>query len=167
MAFSTLRTAAFSVVSRAARPGSDRRAVSRSFSRLRSYSRSVAGEMAKVVLPLMLLEKRPWLYRGVSSIFTACIVSALVFASIENLLYITVYIPEKDLTGALIKYRLVVCTTLHVACTAISAYGLAAAWRRAKDRCSEFDMAAATPYLATAMAIHGVYNAIAALLTVG
>ncbi|MCR5751177.1 MAG: PrsW family intramembrane metalloprotease [Kiritimatiellae bacterium] len=127
----------------------------------------VIEEMAKVVLPLMLLEKRPWLYRGVSSIFTACIVSALVFASIENLLYITVYIPEKDLTGALIKYRLVVCTSLHVACTAISAYGLAAAWRRAKDRCSEFDMAAATPYLATAMAIHGVYNAIAALLTVG
>lgn len=121
----------------------------------------VVEETAKVVLPLMLLEKRPWLYRGTSAIFTACIASALVFASIENLLYIKVYIPEKELTEALIRYRLVVCTLLHVACTAISALGLATAWRKAKRRRSEFNMAATTPYLATAMAIHVVYNAIA------
>ena len=127
----------------------------------------VVEETAKVVLPLMLLEKRPWLYRSASAIFTACIASALVFASIENLLYIKVYIPEKELTEALIRYRLVVCTSLHVACTAISAHGLATAWREAKDRRSEFDMATATPYLATAMAIHGAYNAIASLLSFG
>ena len=53
----------------------------------------VVEETAKVVLPLMWLEKEPWRFRSVFTIAFTCLCSALVFATIENLLYFHVYIP--------------------------------------------------------------------------
>lgn len=123
----------------------------------------VAEETAKVVLPLMWLEKAPWRFRNAGTILAVCLASAFVFAAVENLLYLHVYLPKEQVTDALVHYRLLVCTLLHVACTAISAFGLAKAWREAKDRRGAFSFPAAIPYLTVAMVVHGVHNAVATL----
>ena len=119
----------------------------------------VVEETAKVVLPLMCLEKEPWRFRGVSSIALTCL------CSIENLLYFHVYIPKDKLTAGIIQYRLTVCTLMHVACTMISTCGLARAWREAKKGLSAFSTPTVTPYLVVAMVIHGLYNAVAMIFS--
>ena len=125
----------------------------------------VVEETAKVVLPLMCLEKEPWRFRSVSSIALTCLCSALVFATIENLLYFHVYISKDKLTAGIIQYRLTVCTLMHVACTMISTCGLARAWREAKKGLSAFSAPTVTPYLVVAMVIHGLYNAVAMIFS--
>ena len=125
----------------------------------------VVEEMAKVILPLMWMEKEPWRFRGVSSIAFTCLCSALAFAAIENLLYFYVYIPKDRLTAGIIQYRLTVCTLMHVCCTMISVCGLAMAWREAKRNFSAFSAQAATPYLVAAMVVHGLYNAVATVFS--
>ena len=123
----------------------------------------VVEETAKVVLPLMWLEKEPWRFRGIGAIVTACLASSLVFATIENLLYFNVYIPKEKLTAGIVTYRLTACTLMHVCCTMVSAYGLARAWLEAKKGLCAFSAAAVTPYLVVAMVVHGLYNAAATI----
>lgn len=125
----------------------------------------VVEETAKAILPLMCLEKEPWTFRSAGAIVLACLVSAFVFATIENLLYFFVYIPREKLTEGIIRYRLIVCTLMHVGSTAVSACGLARAWRDAKAGMTDFSAATVTPYLFAAMAIHGLYNAAAAVFS--
>ena len=118
----------------------------------------VAEEMAKAILPLMVLEKRPWSFGSYSSIVLVGLLSGTVFASVENALYFFVYIPSERLTQGTILWRLVVCTAIHVCCAALACSGLARAWRRARERLAEFEMSVAMPRLVAAVAIHGVYN---------
>ncbi len=125
----------------------------------------VVEEMAKVVLPLMLLEKEPWRFRSAGAIVLSCLVSAFVFAMVENMLYLNVYIPENRLTSGIIWYRLIVCTMLHLGCTAVSACGLAKAWRNARDGLRMFSASTSTPYLVVAMIVHGLYNIFAVLFS--
>ena len=125
----------------------------------------VVEEMAKVVLPMMWLEKEPWRFRGVWAIVVSCLVSALVFATIENLLYFNVYIPKDKLCDGIVQYRVTVCTLLHVGCVAISSCGLVRSWREAKKGLCAFSAATVTPYLVVAMVVHGLYNAAATLFS--
>ncbi len=125
----------------------------------------VVEEMAKVVLTLMLLEKEPWRFRSAGAIVLSCLVSALVFATVENMLYLNVYIPENKLTAGIIWYRLTVCTMLHLCCTAISSCGLAKAWRNARECLRTFSASTVTPYLVVAMVVHGLYNTFAVLFS--
>ena len=125
----------------------------------------VAEETAKVVLPMMWLEKEPWRFRGADTIVCACLLSAMVFASIENLMYFFVYIPREKLSEGIIEYRLVVCTAMHVICAGVSAWGLVRAWRRARDGVCGFSSALAMPYIVGAMVLHGLYNACATLFS--
>jgi len=124
----------------------------------------VVEEMAKVVLPMMWLEKVPWRFRSAGTIALACLASALVFATIENLLYFNVYIPEEKYSDGIIWFRLIVCTSVHLICTMTSAFGLVRAWRDARDGACGFCSAAVTPYLVVAMVMHGIYNAFASLV---
>ena len=149
----------------------------------------VIEEMAKVVLPMMWLEKAPWRFRSAGTIVLACLASALVFATIENLLYFHVYIPEDKCDSGIIWFRLIVClyfhvyipedkcdsgiiwfrlivcTSVHVICTITSAFGLARAWREARDGAKGFSSATAMPYLVVAMIVHGIYNVVASLVS--
>ena len=127
----------------------------------------VIEEMAKVALTLWALEKSPWKFRSASEIVLACIASAAVFAAIENVLYIYVYIPKDRLTSGIILYRLTVCTALHIVCTSITSVGLARGWREAKARLGEFKKARAMPFLVAAMILHGLHNAGAILWSIG
>ena len=118
----------------------------------------VAEEMSKAILPLMVLERRPWLFGSYATIVLVGALSGLVFASIENLLYFFLYIPGGSLTTGTILWRLFVCTALHVGCSTLVCSGLARAWRKARARLGEFEMSVAMPRLVAAVAIHGLYN---------
>lgn len=118
----------------------------------------VAEEMAKAILPLMVLEKRPWFFGSYLSIVLVGLLSGAVFASVENALYFFVYIPSEKLTQGTILWRLIVCTAMHVGCATLACSGLARAWSRARKRRAEFEMSVAMPHLIAAVAIHGVYN---------
>ena len=115
-------------------------------------------ELGKVAAPLMVLEKKPWSFGSASSIVFIGLVSGLVFASIENLLYFFVYIEQEELTSGVILWRLIVCTALHVLCAAISSSGLARAWTKASRTKGTFALNAVVPYFIVAMVLHGVYN---------
>lgn len=118
----------------------------------------VIEEVAKSMGPLMVLEKRPWLFGSASSIVSVGIASGLVFATIENLLYFFVYIPEEELTPGLVYWRLIACTLLHVACATISCTGLARGWKRAAGQKAAFNAGSSVSWLFAAIAVHGLYN---------
>lgn len=116
-------------------------------------------EVAKAMGPLMVLEKRPWSFGSASSIVLVGVVSGLVFATLENLLYFFVYIRPENLTPGLVLWRLVACTLLHVTGATLSCCGLARGWRRAAAAKGTFEMSVAVPWMVSAMLVHGLYNA--------
>ena len=118
-------------------------------------------EISKAMGPLMVLEKRPWLFGSASSIVLIGIASGLVFASVENLLYFFVYLPSSSLTPGLVLWRLTVCTLLHVTGATLSCFGLSRAWRHAAQVKGTFEMSSAVPWMVAAMIVHGLYNAAA------
>lgn len=115
-------------------------------------------EIAKIAIPLMTLEKRPWTFHYPSQIVVSCLLSGLIFATIENILYFVVYIPHEELTDGIVAWRLCVCTALHITGAAISSAGLVAGWRAAKKTRGTFNFRTALPYIIAAMTIHGIYN---------
>lgn len=109
---------------------------------------------------IFLLEKRPWSIRYGWQFFLAGTVGGLVFSVLENLLYQYVYLhglpPEK--LAAVMAFRWVVCTFMHVSCTWVSAFGLRRVWLEARERERPCRIADAFPWFAMAMGVHGLYN---------
>jgi len=122
----------------------------------------VVEELAKVVVPLMVIETRPWLFRSRAQIVVACLASALVFASVENWLYLSVRIQNPS--ASLVLWRWTVCVVLHVGCTAIVSLGLCRVHRETFSRGVRPRIEAAGPYLIAAILIHAVYNAFAIVM---
>lgn len=118
----------------------------------------VVEEVAKALGPLMVLEKKPWFFRGALSLLLVGLVSGFTFAMVENLLYFTVYIKPADLTPGVVLWRLVVCTAVHMVCAVASCAGLARAWTRAAREKGPFRLEPAVPFFLAAMALHGTYN---------
>ena len=118
----------------------------------------VVEEIAKIVLPAMALERRPWDFGGGAELVGVCALSGLVFAEVENVLYLCIYIPDELMTVGLVAWRVCVCTALHVGCAALSGWGLARAWRAARDARGVADLSRAAPFVASAMVLHGLYN---------
>ena len=118
----------------------------------------VVEEISKVLCPLMVLEKRPWRFPSSGAIVAACALSGLVFASVENLLYCNIYIPQEKLTDGIVLWRLVVCTSVHVSGAAVSGIGLSRAWRLASQSFGRFEISRVWPYVFGAMVLHGLYN---------
>lgn len=118
----------------------------------------VVEEIAKIALPATALERRPWDFGSGAEPVGVCALSGLVFASVENVLYLCVYIPDERMTAGLVAWRLCVCTALHVACAALSGEGLARAWRAARDAQRLPELSRAAPFVASAMVLHGLYN---------
>ena len=89
--------------------------------------------------------------------------SALIFATIENLLYLNVYVPTTASAKleALAQFRWRVCTTLHVTCALVASLGVAQAWKQQLRDGQPVQLSIAYPYFVTAIAMHGVYNFIA------
>ncbi len=119
-------------------------------------------EICKPLAIVFLLEKRPHWLRSAGEVVVLAVLSAVVFATLENLLYIFVHHPEGG--PGFVLFRLTVCTALHVAATSVFAVGLAKAWRRLRARGGGFDIDDCFGYYVTAVIIHGLYNAVVTVL---
>lgn len=123
----------------------------------------IIEEMLKQSGILYVLEQKPYRVFSAAQIGLAAVTSALIFAVIENLLYLNVYVagdPAVDLEE-LARFRWTVCTALHVFCSLIASMGLMAAWRKQQEDGRPLDLQRAYPYFVVAMAAHGIYNLIA------
>ena len=118
----------------------------------------VVEETSKIVVPAMVLEKRPWRFSSATELIAVCAFSGLVFASIENLLYFFLYIPPERLTPGIVFWRLSVCTLLHVSAASVSGWGLGRVWRAASERRSMAEISRAAGYFIAAVILHGLYN---------
>ena len=121
----------------------------------------VLEEMLKVGAALLVLETCPYLFRSGRQILVAVIGSALVFATLENLLYLHVYVP--DPAPDLQLWRWTVCTTLHVGATTIAGLGLLRMFRLSRPVSGRTEYAKprvphAFPYIVGAVILHGTYN---------
>ncbi len=122
----------------------------------------IIEELAKSAPLLMTMEYRPALFRNRVQILLCGLMSGLVFASIENLLYIHVYV--SDPSPMLIHWRWTVCVAMHTGCTLIASMGGCRRWLNVRRNHPKAFYQANLPYLITAIAIHGTYNLIAIFL---
>ena len=123
----------------------------------------VSEEIMKAAASLWVVEKRPYLYSSKSQILLAAGASGLCFAAIENVMYLHVGLQAP--TPGLATWRWTVCTALHTVCAVIAGMGLGQVWQHAMTTQTRPRISLATPYLGTAMLLHGVYNAAATVFS--
>ncbi len=113
-------------------------------------------EVCKPLLVIILIEKRPHWFRHRAQVVICAILAALVFATLENLVYVHFYHP----TGGwkFVLWRYTICTALHVTASTVFAVGLAKMWRRIKQTGGRFDIDYIFRYYVVAVVIHAVYN---------
>jgi len=116
----------------------------------------VVEEMGKVGLTLIAVERRPDFVRSTWQILIVGFVSGLVFASVENVLYLQVYIHEP--TMQIIVWRWTVCVGLHVGCAMIASIGVAAIWREVQLSRQPARVERGFRFFAAAIILHGTYN---------
>ncbi len=94
--------------------------------------------------------------RRLLAMVVAVAASGLVFAVIENLLYLNVYI--EDPTPEIRAWRWIACTILHVLCCLITSIGLVRIWRHTNKHATQPGFALGAPLLIAAVVVHGLYN---------
>ncbi|MEO1235777.1 MAG: PrsW family glutamic-type intramembrane protease [Planctomycetota bacterium] len=117
----------------------------------------VVEEVMKVALITLLIETRPYLLRTRAQIYAAAAGSGLAFATIENLIYLNLYIPNP--TPDIIAWRWIVCTVLHVGCALVAAVGADRVWRQTLTERRPPTAPIRLRWLVLAIALHGTYNA--------
>lgn len=122
-------------------------------------------EVMKVGLVLWLVEKQPWLYRNTGQILLCAFVSGCVFAAVENVLYLTVYIEDPPLS--LIRWRWTVCVLLHSGCSAVAGLGACRIWQRFQQEQRAPVLADGAFCIVAAIVLHGLYNGTVTLLELG
>jgi len=120
-------------------------------------------EVMKTAAAMYVIERRPFLFKSPVQIAVCVVAGALVFATLENLLYLNVYVPQPPVW--LVRWRWSVCVALHVGCTLVAGLGLMRIWRDTWERRARPRLVLGFPYLVTAIVIHGTYNALAVVLT--
>ncbi len=123
----------------------------------------VVEEAMKTALALYVVEKKPYLFRSTAQIAFCVLVSGLTFASVENVLYLHVYIPHPP--AFLAPWRWTVCVAMHMGCSLIAGLGLMRIWKDAWARRARANLSLGYPYLLAAAVIHGVYNGLAVLFS--
>lgn len=122
-------------------------------------------EALKTGALLMTVEKRPWFFKnGLQIVFIAG-AGGLLFGVIENLLYFNFYIENP--TSEIIRFRWIVCTSLHVGCSLISGLGIRRVWLSSFNDRSQPRTTLWFPWFVTAFVVHAVYNGSVTLAEVG
>ena len=119
----------------------------------------LAEEMMKISAPLMLLEKRPALFRSPIQILFCGGVAGVIFALIENQIYFKIYLSSPS--ASLIHWRQTVCVAMHTGCALIASLGLIQVWKQSMKDSRPAQGSLGTPYYLVATLIHGGYNLIA------
>lgn len=122
----------------------------------------VLEEVAKVAVMLYVVEKRPFVFRSAAQIAVCALAGGAVFAVIENVVYLNVYIPQPS--AGVVRWRWTVCVAMHVGCSFVAGLGLVRIWRDVWERKARARTTLGYPYLVAAAAIHGTYNAFALVL---
>jgi len=104
-------------------------------------------ETMKIAATAFVIESRPYLFRRVEQIQVAAIGAALIFAAIENFMYLNIYITNPS-------YELV----LHCACTLVASRGLIKVWNQTMTEHRPPKITQGLPMLITAIVMHGFYN---------
>lgn len=122
----------------------------------------ITEEILKAAVPLYVAERKPWLIPHAAVIPLVTLAAGLVFAAVENLLYLRVYLPSPTLDVTV--WRWVFGTTLHGTAAFISGLGIAKMWRTAHTDLRPPDLGLAAPYLIAAVILHATYNVLAVIL---
>lgn len=125
----------------------------------------VAPTIEEVLKPsgvIWLFEKRRDLLRSRGHIIFLCLVGALTFSTMENLMYFFIYNPRH--TETFVLYRLVVCTAIHLVSSLIVGIGLSRLYGKTYGPEETFELEEILPYLIGAIALHGGYNLIVLIL---
>ena len=121
----------------------------------------VVEEVMKVAAATWTIERRPFWFSSSAQVLICCLCGGLVFAVIENVIYLRFYIP--DPTPHIVAWRWTVCVALHAGCSSIAGLGLARIWRRTMKEKARPELGAGFSYLLTAILVHASYNALAVL----
>jgi len=122
----------------------------------------IVEEICKLLGLILILEKRHHWIRGPAEIVVLAALSGAVFATIENGLYIFVLAPEAK--EGFVAFRLMVCTSLHVATSTVFGIGLARLWRRMRAG-RPFEIEPAMWFYVAAVALHAAYNTSVTILS--
>ncbi len=124
----------------------------------------VAEELMKIAIPLWVIERRAYLFKNRFQIFFCALASGVVFAAVENVMYLNVDLFNWE--NPLTRWRWTVCVALHTFCCLISALGLSRIWIRCMESKTQPNVQLGVPYFVTAIVLHGTYNAFAILFEV-
>lgn len=119
-------------------------------------------EMAKILAALMMVEHKPYIFRSPVQILLCTATGGFVFACIENLVYLHIYVPNPS--HALVMWRWSVCIALHTGCSIIAGMGVLRIWRNTMQHLRRPGTELGVPLFITAMIIHGSYNLAAVLI---
>ncbi len=121
-------------------------------------------EMLKVAGALYLTEVRPWLVPSAAALLGVAVCSGLVFAVIENGIYLGVII--EDATPEVVRWRWIFGPLVHGTGSLVAGVGVARMWRELEvsGRRPDFQMAA--PWIIAATVLHGGYNLVVTWLEV-
>lgn len=122
-------------------------------------------EVMKVGLVLWLVEKRPWLFRHAEQILICALASGVVFAAVENVIYLKVYIDDPP--DSLILWRWTVCVLLHAGCSTVAGLGAWRIWRQIRQEERAPALKDGAPFFVAAIVLHGLYNGTVTVLELG
>lgn len=120
----------------------------------------IIEEMLKQSGMIYLLEKKPYRLFSAWQFIFAAVISALLFASIENLLYIHIYTRSESMENPqmFVCFRWWVCTLVHVVCSVIASTGLIRVWKKHLAEGRAADLSNGFLSFCIAMVLHGTYN---------
>lgn len=116
----------------------------------------VTEEIMKIALAIWVAEKRPWLFKSFVQIVICGIASGLVFAAIENVIYLNVYIQNPSPQH--VQWRWTICVMLHTGCSTIASIGVVQVWQRFQNEKRIPRLSDGARWIVAAMIIHGLYN---------
>ena len=119
-------------------------------------------EVLKASGALYLAEQRPWLVPAGWVLPLTALAAGLVFAAIENSVYLNVYIA--DPTPEIIRWRWIAGPLLHGGASLIAGLGVRRMWTITDQDLTAPRIRHAAPYLIAAVAVHGLYNLTVTLL---
>ncbi len=119
-------------------------------------------EVLKAAGALYLAEVRPWLVHSAVALVIVTVCSGLVFAAIENAMYLWVYI--EDPTPEVIRWRWIFGPLVHGTGSLLAGIGAARMWLRLHSGANRPEFTVAMPWVIAAAVVHGGYNAFATWL---
>ena len=119
-------------------------------------------EICKPIGVIFMLDKRSGWLTSSSQVVVMTLLGALVFATIENLIYVLGHIDNA--TQLYLLWRFGICTMVHMIASGVFAVGLVKMWRHIRDQGGHFDIDICFRYYVLAVVIHAAYNSSMVLL---